>query len=80
MCRLQIFDAFVVIISFTLDVTFTFVSVSSAASDAAGLMVLLRLWRVTRIINGEREAGMERRSGGRLGKSLGGIERRITER
>ncbi|GFO25911.1 voltage-gated hydrogen channel 1 [Plakobranchus ocellatus] len=50
--KAEVFDAIVVIISFTLDVIFTFVSVSSAASDAAGLMVLLRLWRVTRIING----------------------------
>ncbi|RUS78444.1 hypothetical protein EGW08_013790 [Elysia chlorotica] len=50
--KAEVFDAIVVIISFTLDVIFTFVSVSSVASDAAGLMVLLRLWRVTRIING----------------------------
>ncbi|KAH9492966.1 Voltage-gated hydrogen channel 1 [Bulinus truncatus] len=48
----EVFDAVVVIVSFTLDITFSFVSVTSAAQDAAGLMVLLRLWRVTRIING----------------------------
>ncbi|XP_059160089.1 voltage-gated hydrogen channel 1-like [Physella acuta] len=48
----EVFDAIVVIVSFTLDVVFSFISVASAAQDAAGLMVLLRLWRVTRIING----------------------------
>ncbi|CAL1543880.1 unnamed protein product [Lymnaea stagnalis] len=48
----EVFDAVVVIVSFTLDITFSFVSVTSMAQDAAGLMVLLRLWRVTRIING----------------------------
>lgn len=47
------FDAVVVIVSFTLDIVFSFVSIESAAKDAAGLMVILRLWRVTRIINGK---------------------------
>ncbi|XP_005093106.1 uncharacterized protein LOC101850633 [Aplysia californica] len=50
--KAEVFDAIVVIVSFTLDITFSFVSVSKAASEAAGLMVILRLWRVTRIING----------------------------
>uniref|UniRef100_A0A0B7B5D0 Voltage-gated hydrogen channel 1 n=1 Tax=Arion vulgaris TaxID=1028688 RepID=A0A0B7B5D0_9EUPU len=50
--KAEVFDAVVVIVSFTLDIVFSFVSVESAAKDAAGLMVLLRLWRVTRIING----------------------------
>ncbi|XP_055871428.1 voltage-gated hydrogen channel 1-like isoform X1 [Biomphalaria glabrata] len=48
----EVFDAIVVIVSFTLDVVFSFVSVTSVAQDAAGFMVILRLWRVTRIING----------------------------
>ncbi|BFZ01974.1 hypothetical protein BsWGS_05013 [Bradybaena similaris] len=50
--KAEVFDAVVVVVSFTLDIVFSFVSVESAAKDAAGLMVLLRLWRVTRIING----------------------------
>lgn len=50
--KAEVLDAFVVIISFTLDVVFSFVDVAQAAKDAAGLMVMLRLWRVTRLING----------------------------
>ena len=42
----------VVVVSFTMDITFTFVNVSKATQDYSGLLVLLRLWRVTRIING----------------------------
>ncbi|CAG5126250.1 unnamed protein product, partial [Candidula unifasciata] len=50
--KAEVFDAVVVIVSFTLDIVFSFVSIESAAKDAAGLMVILRLWRVTRVING----------------------------
>ena len=48
----QVFDAVVVVVSFTMDIMFTFVNVSKATQDYSGLLVLLRLWRVTRIING----------------------------
>ncbi|XP_025076659.1 uncharacterized protein LOC112553565 isoform X1 [Pomacea canaliculata] len=50
--KAEVFDAVVVVVSFTMDITFTFVSVTDATRDYAGLLVLLRLWRVTRIING----------------------------
>lgn len=50
--KAEVFDAVVVFVSFTMDITFTFVNVSQATQDYAGLLVLLRLWRVTRIING----------------------------
>ncbi|XP_067664632.1 voltage-gated hydrogen channel 1-like [Haliotis asinina] len=50
--KAEVFDAIIVLVSFSMDIAFSFVSVTSAARDAAGLMVLLRLWRITRIING----------------------------
>ncbi|XP_069138164.1 voltage-gated hydrogen channel 1-like [Argopecten irradians] len=50
--KAEVFDAIVVLVSFTLDIIFSFVNVTEAARDAAGLMVILRLWRITRIING----------------------------
>ncbi|XP_071093310.1 voltage-gated hydrogen channel 1-like [Haliotis cracherodii] len=50
--KAEVFDAIIVLVSFSMDIAFSFVSVTSAAKDAAGLMVLLRLWRITRIING----------------------------
>ncbi|OWF46171.1 uncharacterized protein LOC110456083 [Mizuhopecten yessoensis] len=50
--KAEVFDAIVVLVSFTLDIIFIFVNVTDAAKDAAGLMVILRLWRITRIING----------------------------
>ncbi|KAL8613406.1 hypothetical protein ACOMHN_057126 [Nucella lapillus] len=50
--KAEVFDAVVVIVSFTMDVIFTIVPVNQATQDYSGLLVLLRLWRVTRIING----------------------------
>ncbi|XP_076465410.1 uncharacterized protein LOC143297122 [Babylonia areolata] len=50
--KAEVFDAVVVVVSFTMDITFIIVPVSQATQDYAGLLVLLRLWRVTRIING----------------------------
>ncbi|GAB1606481.1 uncharacterized protein LOC106880339 isoform X1 [Argonauta hians] len=50
--KAEVLDAIVVVVSFTLDIVFSFVDVAQAAKDAAGLMVMLRLWRITRIING----------------------------
>eukprot|EP00118_Oscarella_pearsei_P001340 m.7203 g.7203 ORF g.7203 m.7203 type:complete len:287 (+) comp17997_c0_seq1:34-894(+) len=47
--KLEVFDAVVVIVSFALDVAY---SGNEDAWDGVGLLILLRLWRVTRIING----------------------------
>nr|XP_046197703.1 voltage-gated hydrogen channel 1-like isoform X1 [Oncorhynchus gorbuscha] len=50
--KFEVFDGLVVIVSFILDVVYT---ASEEAFDASmGLLILLRLWRVARIINGER--------------------------
>ena len=46
--KLEIFDSFVVVISFVLDITFF----NHDASSAFELITLLRLWRIGRIING----------------------------
>ncbi|KAM9356612.1 voltage-gated hydrogen channel 1 [Symphorus nematophorus] len=45
----EVFDGVVVIISFVLDIAFIF---HEDAFDGMGLLILLRLWRVARIING----------------------------
>ncbi|XP_070769678.1 voltage-gated hydrogen channel 1 isoform X2 [Enoplosus armatus] len=45
----EVFDGFVVVISFMLDIIFIF---HEDAFDGMGLLILLRLWRVARIING----------------------------
>ncbi|XP_026186374.1 voltage-gated hydrogen channel 1 [Mastacembelus armatus] len=47
--KFEVFDGLVVIVSFVLDVVFIF---HEDAFDAAGLLILLRLWRVARIVNG----------------------------
>ncbi|XP_034546074.1 voltage-gated hydrogen channel 1 [Notolabrus celidotus] len=47
--KFEVFDGFVVVISFVLDVVFIF---HEDAFDGMGLLILLRLWRVARIING----------------------------
>ncbi|XP_075995890.1 voltage-gated hydrogen channel 1 isoform X2 [Genypterus blacodes] len=47
--RFEVFDGVVVVLSFVLDVVFVF---SEDAFDGMGLLILLRLWRVARIING----------------------------
>lgn len=50
--KFEVFDGLVVIVSFILDVVYT---ASEDAFDASmGLLILLRLWRVARIVNGER--------------------------
>uniref|UniRef100_A0A8C4R543 Voltage-gated hydrogen channel 1 n=1 Tax=Eptatretus burgeri TaxID=7764 RepID=A0A8C4R543_EPTBU len=46
---LELLDAAVVLISFVLDIVY---SLQHNAFDAAGFLVLLRLWRVVRIANG----------------------------
>lgn len=47
--KFEVFDAVVVVISFVLDIVFIF---HEDVSDGVGLLILLRLWRVARIING----------------------------
>ncbi|XP_017345402.1 voltage-gated hydrogen channel 1 [Ictalurus punctatus] len=47
--RFEVFDAIVVIVSFILDIVYIS---KENAFDGMGLLILLRLWRVARIING----------------------------
>ncbi|XP_072292310.1 voltage-gated hydrogen channel 1 [Eucyclogobius newberryi] len=47
--KFEVFDGVVVTVSFVLDIVFVF---REDAFDAMGLLILLRLWRVARIING----------------------------
>ncbi|KAL0978196.1 hypothetical protein UPYG_G00167350 [Umbra pygmaea] len=47
--KFEVFDGVVVIVSFILDIVYI---TSEDAFDAVGLLILLRLWRVARIING----------------------------
>lgn len=48
--KFEVFDGVVVIVSFVLDIVFIF---REDAFDGMGLLILLRLWRVARIINGK---------------------------
>ncbi|XP_034036770.1 voltage-gated hydrogen channel 1 [Thalassophryne amazonica] len=47
--KFEVFDGLVVVVSFILDIIFVF---REDAFDGMGLLILLRLWRVARIING----------------------------
>ncbi|KAJ8286442.1 hypothetical protein GJAV_G00039300 [Gymnothorax javanicus] len=47
--KFEVFDAVVVVVSFVLDIVYLS---SEDAFDGVGLLILLRLWRVARIING----------------------------
>ncbi|TNN44380.1 Voltage-gated hydrogen channel 1 [Liparis tanakae] len=47
--KFEVFDGVVVVVSFVLEVVFIF---HEDAFDGMGLLILLRLWRVARIING----------------------------
>lgn len=47
--KLEMFDALVVVVSFSLDVAFRH---NTTAVNGMGLLIILRLWRVTRILNG----------------------------
>lgn len=52
--KLQVVDAFVVAISFAFDIAVIVLkSVNSAVLEGLGLLILLRLWRLVRIVNGE---------------------------
>lgn len=48
--KFEVFDGLVVVVSFVLDIAFIF---REDAFDGIGLLILLRLWRVARIINGQ---------------------------
>ena len=48
--KLEVFDAVVVIVSFALDLAF---ASDEGLMSGVGLIIILRLWRVTRILNGE---------------------------
>lgn len=48
--KFEMFDGAVVVVSFVLDIVFIF---HEDAFDGMGLLILLRLWRVARIINGQ---------------------------
>ncbi|XP_061757558.1 voltage-gated hydrogen channel 1 isoform X1 [Nerophis ophidion] len=47
--KFEVFDGLVVVLSFILDIVFLF---HDDVFDGMGLLILLRLWRVARIING----------------------------
>ncbi len=47
--KLELFDALVVIVSFVLDIVYRN---SEGATNGIGLLIVLRLWRVTRVLNG----------------------------
>ena len=47
--KLEIVDAFIVIVSFILDIAFIN---DDGVTSALGLLVLLRLWRIGRVVNG----------------------------
>ena len=48
--KLEMFDSVVVIISFVLDIVYRD---QEGAANGIGLLIVLRLWRVTRILNGK---------------------------
>jgi hypothetical protein len=48
--KMEVFDAFVVVLSFALDIAF---ANEEGIIGGVGLFIVLRLWRVTRILNGE---------------------------
>lgn len=47
--KFEVFDGIVVVVSFVLDIAYIY---NEDAFDAMGFLILLRLWRVARIING----------------------------
>lgn len=52
--KVQIVDSFVIAISFALDIAVIVVKdVDSTVINGLGLIVILRLWRLVRIVNGE---------------------------
>ena len=59
--KFEILDTIVVVISFILDLVLLF---REHQFEALGLLILLRLWRVARIINGMSPALLSRGAGG----------------
>lgn len=57
--KLEVFDAIVVIVSFGLDVAY---QDPESSARGAGLIIVLRLWRVARLLNGELPRGLHRGS------------------
>ena len=55
--KMEMFDAVVVLVSFILDIIFRN---KEGPESGAGLLVVLRLWRVTRILNGKSWSGHEK--------------------
>ena len=49
--KFEVFDGVVVVVSFVLDIVFV---AYEGVLDGVGFLILLRLWRVARIINGEK--------------------------
>ncbi|KAL2100007.1 hypothetical protein ACEWY4_004401 [Coilia grayii] len=47
--KFEVFDGFVVVVSFVLDIVYV---TKEGAMDGMGLLILFRLWRVARVING----------------------------
>ncbi|XP_076313034.1 voltage-gated hydrogen channel 1-like isoform X2 [Tachypleus tridentatus] len=47
--KLEVFDAVIVLVSFVLDITFRD---KESAVNGVGLLIILRLWRVARVLNG----------------------------
>ena len=48
--KMEVFDAIIVVVSFVLDIVY---ASAEGIESAVGLLVILRLWRVARILNGE---------------------------
>lgn len=48
--KLEVFDAIIVIVSFALDVAF---AKMEGIQSGIGLLIMFRLWRVARILNGQ---------------------------
>lgn len=48
--KFEVFDGVVVVVSFVLDIVYIF---NEDSFDGMGFLILLRLWRVARILNGE---------------------------
>lgn len=47
--KMEVFDAIIVVVSFVLDIVY---ASAEGVESAVGLIIILRLWRVTRILNG----------------------------
>ncbi len=48
--KMEVLDAIIVVVSFALDIAF---ATNEGLTSALGLLIVFRLWRVTRILNGK---------------------------